>query len=112
MNKPSVTMEELWAAQAQFGPFDVEVINGLQWEWDRWWEIRMETMEAERAMKRIPFWTKDEAADFLERWKAEREVPVAQSVGLREDEAGGNSGSTDSVDGDGKGSAAVVRGVE
>lgn len=29
MKRPDVTMEELWAAQAQFGPFDTEVIQGF-----------------------------------------------------------------------------------
>lgn len=36
MKKPSVTMDELWAAQAQFGPFGIEVIRELQQEWDRY----------------------------------------------------------------------------
>ncbi len=34
MMRPSVTMDELWAAQAQFGPFGTEVIRGLQREWE------------------------------------------------------------------------------
>lgn len=44
MKRPAVTMEELWAAQAQFGPFDNEVIRGLQREWDAYYRHSMEVL--------------------------------------------------------------------
>lgn len=40
--KPAVTMEELWAAQAQFGPFGTEEILALQREWEAYYRAEQE----------------------------------------------------------------------
>ena len=36
MKRPAVSSRELWAAQAQFGPFGNKVIKEILDEWDRW----------------------------------------------------------------------------